>query len=123
MSQTDLPPSGTIESTRASKAYTTSRGDILGRLVVIEPDVLFPEALKGERVVICLRAQTTGAWSVEGEDITVSSNAAMHLVAALIVGTSPSLVEAEAAAITAAAGKITEMVKLHWGSPLAWRGV
>jgi len=39
--------------------------------------------------------------AVEGEDITVSSNAAMHLVAALIVGTSPSLVEAEAAAITA----------------------
>jgi hypothetical protein len=60
--------------------------------------------------------------AVQGEDITVSSNAAMRLVATLIVGTSPSLVEAEAAAITAAQ-QITEMVKLHWGSPLDWRGV
>jgi hypothetical protein len=39
--------------------------------------------------------------AVQGEDITVSRNAAMHLVAALIVGTSPSLAEAEAGAITA----------------------
>jgi hypothetical protein len=59
---------------------------------------------------------------VQGEDTAVSSKAAMHLVATLIVGSSPSLAEAESGAITA--GKqIAEMVKLHWGSPLAWRGV
>jgi hypothetical protein len=60
--------------------------------------------------------------AVQGEDITVSSNAARRPVATLIVGTSPSLVEAEAATITAAQ-QITEMVKLHWGSSLDWRGV
>ena len=60
--------------------------------------------------------------AVEGEDITVSSNAAMRLVATLIVGTSPSLAEAEAGAITAAQ-QIAELVKLHWGSPVDWRGV
>jgi hypothetical protein len=59
---------------------------------------------------------------VEGEDITVSSTAAMHLVATLIVGTSPSLVEAEAGALDAGQ-QIAEMVRLHWGSPLDWRGV
>jgi hypothetical protein len=60
--------------------------------------------------------------AVKGEDVTVSSNAAMHLVAALIVGKSPSLVEAEAGAIDAGQ-QIAEMVRLHWGSPLDWRGV
>jgi hypothetical protein len=39
--------------------------------------------------------------AVQGEDIAVSRNAAIHLVAALVVGTSPSLVEAEADAISA----------------------
>jgi hypothetical protein len=60
--------------------------------------------------------------AVQGEDIAVSRNAAMKLVATLIVGTSPSLVDAEAGAFDAGQ-QITEMVKLHWGSPLDWRGV
>ena len=60
--------------------------------------------------------------AVQGEDIVVSRNAAIKLVATLIVGTSPSLADAEAGAFDAGQ-QISEMVKLHWGSPLDWRGV
>jgi hypothetical protein len=60
--------------------------------------------------------------AVQGEDIAASRNAAMKLVATLIVDNSPSLADAEASAFDAAR-LITEMVKLHWGSPLDWRGV
>jgi hypothetical protein len=60
--------------------------------------------------------------AVQGEDITVSSNAAMRLVATSIVGTSSSLADAEAGAMTAAQ-QIAEMVRLHWGSSLDWRVV
>ena len=54
--------------------------------------------------------------AVEGEDIAVSSNAAMRLVATLIVGTSSSLADAEAGAMTAAQ-QITEMVRVAIFSP------
>ena len=50
---------------------------------------------------------------VNGQDAGLSSNAAMNLVAALIVGMSQSLAEAEAAA-EYAGQQISLMVKAHW---------
>jgi hypothetical protein len=50
---------------------------------------------------------------VNGQDPALASNAAMNLVAALIVGISPSLAEADVAA-EYAARQIAEMVKAHW---------
>jgi hypothetical protein len=50
---------------------------------------------------------------VEGNDVGLSCNAALNLIAALTVNISPSLVEAEAGA-KYAGDQLAEMVKLHW---------
>jgi hypothetical protein len=50
---------------------------------------------------------------MNGQDVGLASNAAMDLVAALIVGISPSLEQAELGA-EYAGKQIAEMVKLHW---------
>jgi hypothetical protein len=50
---------------------------------------------------------------VQGQDAGLASNAAMNLVAALIVSVSPSLEQAELGAAYAGQ-QIAEMVPLHW---------
>jgi hypothetical protein len=52
---------------------------------------------------------------VQGQDVGLASNAAMNLVAALIVAGSPSLEQAELGA-KYVGKQIAEIVKLHWSA-------